>query len=81
MQFRMQTLLTDGDYRGRSGRGREMAGCLAEVIQQMRENGLMYRHDPRGLAYEAWSLETFGEEKHRKKAPKEKKEARQGRQA
>jgi hypothetical protein len=83
MQFRMQTFLTDEDYRIRKAKeeAEEEGGRLAEVLQRMDDHHLMYMHDPRDLAYdEAWSLETFGEEKHRKKHPKRrKKHARAGR--
>jgi hypothetical protein len=82
MQFRMQTFLTDEDHRIRKAKEKAEAEGrrLAEVLQQMDDRNLMYRHDPRNLAYAAWSLETFGEDKHRKKQPKKrKKHARAGR--
>jgi hypothetical protein len=49
---------------------------LTEVLQQMDDRDLMCRHDPRDLANLAWSLETFGEDKHPKRR---KKHARAGR--
>jgi hypothetical protein len=79
----MQTFLTDEDYRIRKAKeeAEEEGRRLAEVLQQMCDRSLMYRHDPRNLAYEAWSLETFGEDKATpQETPKEKKKhARAGR--
>ena len=82
MQFRMQTFLTDEDYRIRKAKeaAEERQHYLDEVIQRQRGSWDMYLNDPKKLANEAWTLETFGLDLHRKKHPKRRKmRARAGR--
>jgi hypothetical protein len=78
----MQTFLTDSDYYRRKAKGaaEERQRYLDEVIQRQRDSWDMYLNDPKELANEAWTLETFGLDLHRKKHPKRRKmRARAGR--
>ena len=78
----MQTFLTDNDYYRRKAKeaAEERQHYLDEVIQRQRGSWDMYLNDPKKLANEAWTLETFGLDLHRKKHPKRRKmRARAGR--